>query len=378
LEALERALYRHPAFLPHRLLGGIGLVSFWGRNAVVTLFAVVALTLCAWKDHAFIIINGYGYFQHPGVFGWYLVQFIMPIAIYRTLKQATRSEKHYQQVLADSKAFNFKERVLKPMVNFIGFGTPGSRSLFTLSFLIGFSAFAWSTFQNLFPGKLAPLDFWDSIHFTSGYFCSRVYKFYIHALLLPSIVHIFAGVVWTNIRLVGVLTKQKKIRLAPFNPDRCGGFGFLSDLILSPTISALLVSGLAFFGVAYTHRTFDISTVMGILVQLTILFVFYAGPTFLLRSILGQVKKISREEVHLQQEAYYEAILSGGLHGATLRDAHEYLRYFNDISATIDKIPDWPHIAKITRVFGISISPAFISSIVSMVSVLKKFYPNLL
>ena len=111
---------------------------------------------------------------------------------------------------------------------------------------------------------------------------------------------------------LGILTKEGRIRLAPFDPDRCGGFGFLADLILSPTVSALLVSSLAFFGVAYTHRAFDISTVTGILVQLAILVVFYAIPTFLLRLVLRQVKKTSRIEVHLQQEVYYQAILAGG------------------------------------------------------------------
>jgi hypothetical protein len=378
LEAIEHALYRHPAFLPHRLLNAMGAVRFWVQNTLVATFAVVVLTACAWIDHAFIITNGYGYLQHPGVLGWYLIQFIMPVAIYRALRQATRSETHYRQVIADSEAFQFKDRVLKPMVKFIGLASPVSRSLFALLFLIGFSAFSWNTFQNLYPGELAPLDFWDSIHFKLGYFGSRAYKFYIDALLLPGIVHIFAGIVWTNISLVGVLNKQGRIRLAPFDPDRCGGFGFLADLILSPTVSALLVSGLAFFGVAYTHRAFDISTVTGILVQLAILVMFYAIPTFLLRSVLQQVKKTSKIEVHLQQELSYQAILAGGLHGVALRDAHEYLRYFNDISATIDRIPDWPHITKVTRAFGISISPALISSLLSMASTIRKFYSNLL
>lgn len=342
-----------------------------------TAFVVVVLTLCAWKDHSFIIRNGYGYFEHPGILGWYLIQLITPVAIYATLKAATRSGKHYREVVTDGMAFNFRERIFKPMVAFVGFGTPVSRAVFALLFLVGFAGFAWNTFQNLSPGKLAPLDFWDSIHFPFGYFASRVHKFYIDALLLPSIVHIFAGIVWTNISVIRLLSKQKQVRLVPFSPDRCGGFGFLADLILSPTISALLVSSLAFFGVVYTHRAFDISTVTGILVQAAILGVFYVIPTFVLRSVLVQVKKLAGKEVYLRQEGYYEAILSEKLHGASLRDAHEYLRYFNDISSRIDGIPDWPHLAKVSRVFGISISPALISSLVSMFNMLKKLYPSL-
>lgn len=340
-------------------------------------FFVVALTLCAWKDNSFIISNGYGYFEHPGVFGWYLIQLIMPVAIYSTLKAAARSGKHYREVVTHSKSFRFREQVFNPMVAFVGFGTPASRAVFALLFLIGVSGFAWNTFQNLSPGKLAPLDFWDSIHFPFGYFGSRVYKFYIQALLLPTIVHIFAGIVWANINALRLLSRKKEVRLAPFNPDKCGGFKFLADLILTPTISALLVSGLAFLGVVYTHRAFDISTVTGILIQVAILVVFYVTPTYVLRSVLVQVKKLARREVHQRQEQYYEAILSGRLRGASLRNAHEYLRYFNDISTAIDKIPNWPHLAKTSRVFSISISPAAISLLVNVGNALRKAYPSL-
>jgi hypothetical protein len=338
--------------------------------------AIAALTLCAWIDHSFFISNGFGYFQHPGIWGWYLIQAIMPLAIYSTLKRATRSGKHYSEVTSDRKAFKFRAKVFDPIVSFVGFGTTVSRSIFAFLFLIGFAGFAWNTFQNLSPGTLAPLDFWDSIHFPFGYFGSRLYKFYVDALLLPGIIHIFAGVVWTNMGVVRLLIKQQGLRLSVFNADRSGGFGFLADLILSPTVSALLVSGLAFFGVVYTHQAFDISTVTGILVQAAILLFFYIVPTFCLRSFLVQLKELARRKVHLRQEAYYEGIVSGKLDGTSLKDAHEYLRYFNDISAAIDKIPDWPHLAKVSSVFGISISPALVSSLIGLVNTLMKFYPS--
>lgn len=377
MKSLANSFYRHPAFLPHRLLGKVGIRRFWVRNLVVTIFVAVALTLCAWKDHSFFITNGYGYFQHPSVLGWYLVQLIMPVSIYTALKAATRTRRYYRYVTKDSRAFRFRTQVLRPMVTFVGFGTPTSRALFGFLFLIGSIAFAWNTFQNLSPGKLAPLDFWDSIHFPFGYFATRVQKFYLHALLLPSIVHIFAGIAWTNINAIRFLSKCDKLRLAPFSPDKCGGFGFLADLILTPTISALLVCGLAFFGGVYTHPSVNITTGEGFLVQLTILLVFYVGPTFVLRSVLVQLKRVAWREVHVRQEEYYQAILSGKLHGASLRDAHEYLRYFNDISATIEKIPNWPHLARVSRVFGISISPAVISLVINVGGALRRLYPSL-
>jgi hypothetical protein len=377
VKSLSQALYRHPAFMPHRLVGAIGVRPLWAQNAILTGFAAAILTLCSFLDHSLTIPYGFGYFQHPGIFGWYLIQLIMPVAIYSTLVAAARAKKHYREIVTDYSGFRFRELVLNPMIQFIGLTTRVSRSFFALLFLIGFVAFAWNTFQNLFPGELAPLDFWDSAHFPYGYFASRVYKFYLDALLLPSLTHIFAGIVWTNVKVVRGFSRKKKLRLSPFSPDECGGFGFLVALTLSPTMWALLISGLALFGVVYTHRGFDISVVAGVLIQGAILVLFYGIPTFVFRSVLVQVKKIARQEVHLQQEAYYQSIVSGSLKGISLRDAHEYLRYFNDISSTIDKIPNWPHLSKTSRVFGISISPAVVSLLITIGSMLKKFYPNL-
>lgn len=377
MKSLANSFYRHPAFLPHRLLGKVGIRRFWIRNLIVTILVTGALTLSAWKDHSFFITNGYGYLQHPSVLGWSLVQLILPVSIYASLKAATRTRRYYRNIIKDGRAFRFRTRVLRPMVTFVGFGTTTSRALFGFLFLIGSIAFAWNTFQNLQPGKLAPLDFWDSIHFPFGYGATRFQKFYLHALLLPSIVHIFAGIALTNIKAIRFLGRRDKLRLTPFSPDKCGGFGFLADLILTPTISALLVCGLAFLGGVYTHPSVNITTGEGFLVQLTILLVFYVGPTFVIRSVLVQLKSVAWREVHVRQEKYYEAILSGKLHGSSLRDAHEYLRYFNDISTTIEKIPNWPHLARVSRVFGISISPAVISLLINVGSALRRLYPSL-
>jgi hypothetical protein len=378
MDVIDQGLYRLPAFFPYRLLDAAGIETFWIRNTLFTIFLVLLLTLCAWLDHSFFISNGYGYLQHPGVFGWYLVQFVMPVAIYRTLRAAVDSKGKYEEVLTEPKPLRFEEKVVRPLADFVGLRNHTSRSVFALLFLFGFAGFAWNSFQNLFPGSLAPLDFWDSIHFHFGYVGSRIHKFYLHALLLPSIVHVFAGIVWINIDFLRQLFKRNRLRLALFNADKCGGFGFLVHLILTPTITALLVSGFAFFGVAYTHRRLDASLLAGIVAQTLILIMFYVAPTFFLKSLLVKLKKVARSEVQRQQEIYYEAIRAGQLKGASLHDAYEYLRYFHDISETIDKVPNWPQLTRVSRVFGISISPTLISTLIGFGNLIRKVYPNLL
>ncbi len=211
------------------------------------MFFVFGLTACAWLDDSFFLRqNGYGYFEHPGIVGWYIIQLIMPVSIYRLLLKADDNAAAYDRLEISRPEFNFVRNVSRPMQEFVGLKTPLSRSVYSLLFCLGFAGFAWNTYQNLYPGKLAPLDFWDSVHFRYGYFGTRIYKFYMDALLLPSIAHIFAGIVWSNGTAIEALVKKGAVRIAPFSADRCGGFAFLSDLILSPAVTALLISGLAF------------------------------------------------------------------------------------------------------------------------------------
>lgn len=374
---LRVAFYRHPAFAPHRALRRLGIRRFAVCNGIVTAVSIVALTVCAWYDDAFVLSDGFGYLQHPGIWGWFLIQLIVPIGLHLNLKSAGRCGSRFRQMAMGSLKGRFRETNFDPMVRFVGLETLESRALFSLLFLAGFAAFSWNTFQNLQPGVLARMDFWDSINYPAGYFGTRLYKFYIDALLLPSAVHIFAGIVWTNLRAVQRLSADRRIQLLPYCEDRCGGFGFLADLILTPTLSALAISGLAFFGVVYTHNAFDVETATGLFVQTAIIVGFYVVPTMMLRATLVRLKRQTAREIFVRQATYYEAILSGKLHDTALRDAHEYLRYFDDIVTAIDRVPNWPHLAKVAGVFGLTVSPALILGLIDVVDSLRKVAPNL-
>lgn len=376
MKDLSSAFYRHPAFAPHRLLGRAGIGRFWLRNLVVALIAILGLTLSAYIDTSFRIPNGYGYLEHPGTYGWHLIILVMPIVIYDRWLALARSRSHYSQIVEDPYRFSVRWELLRPAVQFVGFETAASRVLFAFLFLIGLSAFAWNTFQNLYPGELARLDFWDSIHFPIGYWVSRVYKLYVYALLLPSLAHIFTGIVWSNLRAIRLLMSKNQLRLSPFNPDRCGGFGFLGEMVLSPTIWALLIAGGASFGVVYTHGQFDVAVASGLLLQLLILVLFYGIPTFVIRNAIVTTKGASKRAIYRQQESYYDEILSGRLKGVPLRDAHEYLANFVDITSEIDKVSNWPHLTKASWIFGISISPGLLSLFLNVATTFKKVYPG--
>ena len=80
--------------------------------------------------------------------------------------------------------------------------------------------------------------------------------------------------------------------------------------------------------------------------------------------------------LYLRQQSYYAAIKSGSLAGPDLRDAHDYLRYFEDVVGKIDKIPSWPHLAKVSSAFGFSITPALIAPLINLGSLAVKLIPG--
>jgi hypothetical protein len=367
--ALSSAFYRHPAFLPHRILRRVRIKRFYAANTLLAVFSAIALFLSSYFDDSLILGDaGYGFLEHPGIFGWFLIQLALPISIHRVLKKAFRSRQHYSQLLKPGKSLGIQKHLQAPLLQYVGLQTSGSRQLYSTLFTIGFATFAWNTYQNLWPGRLAPLDFWDSINFPWGYFATRIFKFYIDALLLPSIIHIFAGIVWFHASFLRGLVQSRAIGISPFSADRCGGMAFLADLVLSPTITALIVSGLAFFGVMYTHRAVDVSTATGILVELAVLVIFYVIPTALIRDAVRGLKDLEVSEITELQKAYYAEIREGRLHGEALREAHEYTQYLDEIIQKIDRVPKWPHLAKVFGTFGLAVTPALVISSLNLLT----------
>ncbi len=96
---------------------------------------------------------------------------------------------------------------------------------------------------------------------------------------------------------------------------------------------------------------------MGIIVLLSVLAFFYVIPTLLIRSTLSKLKRTEAQEIYTRQEVLYKQILSGKLKGVELREAYEYLRYFDEVVKKIDDIPNWPHLSKISGAFSFAIIP---------------------
>lgn len=376
---LSKAIYKHPAFYPHlfckRLLGINGFIKI---NTIFSILCIAFLSLGAWIDDALILGEvGYGYLEHPGILGWYLIQIIMPIITIGTLKKAFRCKILWQAIISKRQfTDSFHEQVIAPIKGFIGFKTTASRVFFSILFTVGFINFAWNTYQNLYPGELAPLDFWDSKTYIWGYIGTRFHKFYMYALLLPSLVHIFGGILWVSLHYLYKLSLHNKVEISAFNPDRCGGLGFLADLILTPTIIGLLISGVSYYGMLYTHRTIDPATVLGSIVVVFVFSIFYILPTLMLRRSIKELKIKESDKIHIRQKELYDKAVSGQLDSIGIAEAKDYIEYFEDVRNKIDSIPNWPHFAKVFGTFSLAISIPLFSAVINFSAIMVKVFSS--
>jgi hypothetical protein len=369
---LSNGLYTHPAFFPHFVLKRMGVAGFWWQNTIVSITFIAALTLSAWVDGSLVLgPRGFGFLEHPGIFGWFVIQLWMPVTLYRLVKESAARKDKWKRI-ATANGVELNEAIVRTLFAFIGFKTAGSRLYFSLLFTFGFAAFAWNSFQNAHPGVLAPLDFWDSINFRYGYYVSRVHKFYLDAFLLPTAVHLFTAVVWVQFRLLRRFTIANRVRIAPFDADRCGGLGFMANTVLAPAISAILVSGIILFGAIYTHRAFDISTAMGAGVTLVVFIIFYLLPTLSLKSSIDTLKRRESDIIFSRQETYYRSMLSGELHGTELGEAKDYLKYFEDVRARIDAVPTFPHFAQVFGALSFALVLPMLTAFVNLSAAVAK------
>lgn len=368
----SNAFYAHPAFIPHHILKGCGISGFFRQNLIVVVLFIGALTYAAWRDGSFFLgARGYGYLEHPGMLGWYIIQLWMPVTLYGLVRKAATSKDKWKRI-ATANGSELNETIVELLFAFVGFKTKASRALFALLFTIGFGAFAWNSFQNAHPGGMAPLEFWDSINFRSGYIVSRVHKFYLNALLLPSAVHLFTAVVWVQFRRLRRFTATNSVRIAPFDADRCGGLGFLSEMVLAPAITAILISGIVLFGAIYTHRILDVSTAMGAGITLAVFVIFYLLPTFSLSATIRVLKRRESDLIHDRQDTYYKSILSGNLHGDELGEAKDYLEYFDEVRQRIDSVPTFPHFAPVFGALSFAVVLPMLTAFVNLSSALAK------
>lgn len=359
-----RKLFGNGAFRAHHLLGRVLGSSFALQNSVVTVLCGIAMVWASWTDDSWTL-NGdaLGLFEHPAIWGFLLFQAIVPVSIFRSLARLWAQEHRFQAVF--NRDVTLSDEILPRAKAFSSGQTPLGRSVAAFVYGAGFAAWVWNTFQNQQPLSVLPFDFWDSASFRYGYLVTRLYKFYVFVLLIPRLVQITAGFVFSILDAIGEAIPVREVALLPFDPDRVGGFGFVPDLVTAPVIPTLLISAIPVAGAMTVHGSVAWSPSLGVISMMTALLSLWVVPASSLASYLGTLRDQALGDLGRTQHAILKRITSASEATAVEMDeARSALEYFNAVEDRIRGLSRVPHLRRVVIAIAVAWSPHVFAMIV--------------
>jgi hypothetical protein len=236
--------------------------------------------------------------------------------------------------------------------------------LFNIMIILGLIAFIWNTLQNQLPYKFLGFDFWDSFNYQWGYWVTRIYKFYLWVLLLPSLAHIQVGIMLTIRKLIIKANMQNEVILEPYHKDSNGGAKAFIDTIIHSIAPILFFVGMHNIIVINIHKQIDYTTVLGLLFASLIFLSFYLIPAFYLKEIIVSEKdKFLNEISHLQNSLLEIAFKNN----SNIKVNIDAITSLTKISKKIKSIPNWPQFTYISKLLSLAISPTILNIIIKLI-----------
>jgi hypothetical protein len=343
----------------HYYVGHYLRLGFVWQCCVVATIIAAGMLLAGRLDHSWILPGqDVGLLEHPALWGFPLLQIIVPLCIRQSLQKFQQARLHKGEI---KKVEGKPSALVQPLRKFLGWHDKASKIAATVIYLVGFTAIAWNTIQNQRPGIVVPYDFWDSKHFLWGFVYTRFYKLYLFGWFLPYIGMIQAGILIVTLRFVRRARVTGKLRLFPFHPDGVGGLDFVASLISTPVIITLVVGSLATAVVFFAHGGIAVTPIMALVVLIGWAFLAYFVPILFLRSDIVAMKREALEKLRgLQQENYWQITQTHGHDVEMLGKGKEALDYFDKVCTNIQAISNYPHLRRLLSLFSLSLLPSFV------------------
>lgn len=217
---------------------------------VVFSFVVVFFIVCSIEKNLFLPNNGLGLLQHRNIWLFLLINVFIPILLYLIFKylQNNLCQENWISLINE-----FKKNSELVSV----------RLLQTLLVTIGLCCFAGNTMQNANLINQLSFDYWDAIHYPISYITSRVYKLYLFAYFMPTIlVYVFI-----LIKSVSKLLEIPDEKMDEYPIENYEQLNILCNLGLN-ILLVMSISSMLLAGNIYTiHHRWDITTITSIIIS---------------------------------------------------------------------------------------------------------------
>ena len=324
------------------------------------------MTFSSFIDNSFFLNSpNIGLFQHPSIWTFFLIQALVPFSLQQSTKRFLRMP-HWKNSIIHKKYFDQQfDKETKIFINDIKRKTLISKSIFISLFTFGLISFIWNTYQNQAPIKFLGFDFWDSYNYPFGYWATRVYKFYIWCLFLPSVIHAYLFVI---IRTLSVLNKSYSLKLLsvePYHFDNNGGVSVFLKNIVNPTIPVLFITSLLSIFVFVIHEKFDLTSIASLIIASCFLLIFYFIPAIKIRKIIKKDKQRQLAEIAQKQKKILNEIITIES-SDEMKNKFELISTLQEISNKIKSVPNWPNHKFILKILTIAYSPTVFNVLIKI------------
>lgn len=328
---------------------------------IVSIFVLSFIIVGLFEKNLFLPNSSLGLFQHINIWFFLATNCIIPIILSRILRQI---EKTIDQTMW----INFKDIFSKNAK------LKSSIIMFNFIIISGFCCFIGNSLQNANLINHLPFDYWDSINYSISYVVSRIYKFYLFAYFIPSVL-IY---VYLLIKSLSEILVISDIEMEEYPLKKYAQYAELCNwglnLLLTMSVPFILLS----IGVFFVHGGLDIVSTTSILISVTCSLVFLVMYILLIKNFHTSIVKYKNQKINqlnLELAKIHQYIFCLQCDEKNNRQLDMYLkkeRYLSKIKNRVEQLSKYP---AITKAIFTSISP-FIPTFLKIVFQLLKAFSN--
>ena len=349
-------------FWLHRKIGKLFRVaSFTKQTFILTALWAGLMFLASAIDHSLLLPGrDVGFLEHPAVWGFLVLQTVLPISLARSLKKLEYTTIENGVIVNQSATPS--GLILPSVQEFLKLQHRGGLLAAAAFYLVGVTAFVLNTIQNQFPHVMVPYDFWDSTTYMIGYVVTRFYKAYLFMVLIPYLALVHTAILVATLRVIRASRSSGALRLVPFHPDRVGGLNFVAGFISKPIILTLLVGAGTTAGAFAVHRAMDVTPATGLSILLGWALLTYLIPILILRTDIVAMKRDLTARIRQTQQMNYSKVLEGTpVEFKILEEENQASEYFDRLCTQIESISTVPHWKRLFAFVGLAATPSIVT-----------------
>jgi hypothetical protein len=368
LVSFDEIIFSYGPFKLFKIFKVVGVNSFLLQNLIVGIFFFFTFLLSAFLDKSFILPGeNIGLLEHPSIWIFLALQILLPFTQSKAIKIFYEIP-HWDNQIIQKKYFSDRHQIIiKKLADDLSLKSPKSKAIFRTLVFAGLMSFIWNSYQNQFPLKFLGFDFWDSINHTSGYWITRLFKLYIWSLLFPFCLFSQLMITRSVLKEVKEASMSNQVDLIPFYNSHYGGFNQFIIKTINPLRPFFVISGLHAFLIIIIHGKLDYTPLLGITLFIVIISFLYLFPVLNIRKIIIKEKNKKIGEINKERNEILKSLdFKDNIDKVSnISDLLKNLTYIKD---SYEGIPNWPGIHYLTKVIGLSYSPALVSFIFKIVS----------